>query len=75
MNCDSSKVYLFELWHLWVVLNFCKFFQFFKDRHYLEKDWGCYFAEEDVSSKRKAVLEVNILKLELKIPTFINFIA
>lgn len=57
------------------MLNFCKFFQFFKDRHYLEKDWGCYFAEEDVSSKRKAVLEVNILKLELKIPTFINFIA
>ncbi|KAF3450572.1 hypothetical protein FNV43_RR06661 [Rhamnella rubrinervis] len=32
--------------------------KFFKDRHYLERDWGCYFAEEDVSPKRKVVLEV-----------------
>ncbi|EXB29693.1 hypothetical protein L484_013467 [Morus notabilis] len=33
---------------MWVVLIF-----FFKDRHYLEKDWGCFFAEDDLSSNGK----------------------
>lgn len=36
--------------------------KFFKDRHYLEKDWGQYFCDTDVndtnSRKRKVVLEV-----------------
>lgn len=40
---------------------FCEILQFFKDRHYLEKDWGCFFAEDDLSSNGKVVLEVNIL--------------
>nr|XP_048323593.1 uncharacterized methyltransferase C3H7.11-like isoform X3 [Ziziphus jujuba var. spinosa] len=34
------------------------FLQFFKDRHYLEKDWGCFFSDEDLSPNRKVVLEV-----------------
>uniref|UniRef100_A0A7N0UDA2 Methyltransferase-like protein n=1 Tax=Kalanchoe fedtschenkoi TaxID=63787 RepID=A0A7N0UDA2_KALFE len=34
--------------------------KFFKDRHYLEKDWGSYFSQEsdDASSSGKVVLEV-----------------
>ncbi|KAH7547137.1 hypothetical protein FEM48_Zijuj01G0277500 [Ziziphus jujuba var. spinosa] len=32
--------------------------KFFKDRHYLEKDWGCFFSDEDLSPNRKVVLEV-----------------
>ncbi|XP_047327423.1 uncharacterized methyltransferase C3H7.11-like isoform X1 [Impatiens glandulifera] len=33
--------------------------KFFKDRHYLEKDWGRYFSDESLtSSKGKIVLEV-----------------
>ncbi|XP_062087736.1 tRNA N(3)-methylcytidine methyltransferase trm141-like [Humulus lupulus] len=32
--------------------------KFFKDRHYLEKDWRCYFAEDEVYSNEKVVLEV-----------------
>lgn len=33
--------------------------QFFKDRHYLEKDWGRYFSDDStISPNRKAVLEV-----------------
>ncbi|XP_027169711.1 uncharacterized methyltransferase C3H7.11-like isoform X3 [Coffea eugenioides] len=36
--------------------------KFFKDRHYLQKDWGQYFCDNDIndtnSPKRKVVLEV-----------------
>ncbi|KAM6585330.1 hypothetical protein CsatB_012332 [Cannabis sativa] len=32
--------------------------KFFKDRHYLEKDWRYYFAEDEVCSNEKVVLEV-----------------
>ncbi|KAF8401029.1 hypothetical protein HHK36_014332 [Tetracentron sinense] len=32
--------------------------KFFKDRHYLEKDWGCYFSTDATSRKAKVVLEV-----------------
>uniref|UniRef100_M0ZRP9 Actin-binding protein ABP140 n=1 Tax=Solanum tuberosum TaxID=4113 RepID=M0ZRP9_SOLTU len=32
--------------------------KFFKDRHYLEKDWGRYFDDEIESSNGKVVLEV-----------------
>ncbi|PON47087.1 Methyltransferase-like [Parasponia andersonii] len=32
--------------------------KFFKDRHYLEKDWRCFFAEDDVYPNRKVVFEV-----------------
>lgn len=34
--------------------------QFFKDRHYLEKDWGKYFSDDDTASVEdgKVVLEV-----------------
>lgn len=39
--------------------------QFFKDRHYLEKDWGSYFLQEseddDSISNGKVVLEVILL--------------
>ncbi|OMO66171.1 Methyltransferase type 12 [Corchorus olitorius] len=47
--------------------NACKFWdnfykrhknKFFKDRHYLEKDWGQYFSDEAHSSNGKVVLEV-----------------
>lgn len=39
------------------------FLQFFKDRHYLEKDWGCFFSDEDLSLNRKVVLEVKFYRL------------
>ncbi|KAL5579432.1 hypothetical protein UlMin_011874 [Ulmus minor] len=32
--------------------------KFFKDRHYLEKDWGGYFEEDEISPNGKVVLEV-----------------
>ncbi|GMH22040.1 hypothetical protein Nepgr_023883 [Nepenthes gracilis] len=40
-----------------------KFYQrhqnkFFKDRHYLVKDWGHYFSDDDTSSKGNVALEV-----------------
>ncbi|OMO70681.1 Methyltransferase type 12 [Corchorus capsularis] len=47
--------------------NACKFWdnfykrhknKFFKDRHYLEKDWGQYFSDDAHSSNGKVVLEV-----------------
>ena len=40
--------------------------QFFKDRHYLEKDWGSFFEQDndDVSRNGKVVLEVYTLALK-----------
>ncbi|KAJ7951565.1 Methyltransferase-like protein [Quillaja saponaria] len=32
--------------------------KFFKDRHYLDKDWGCFFSSDEDSSNGKVLLEV-----------------
>ncbi|KAL8260790.1 hypothetical protein R6Q59_024839 [Mikania micrantha] len=38
--------------------------KFFKDRHYLEKDWGNYFSD-DANGKTKTLLEVSLHSLQL----------
>ncbi|KAK3013473.1 hypothetical protein RJ639_009781 [Escallonia herrerae] len=64
VKCTKSGViHPVSVIYVYCILFACEcnnvFLQFFKDRHYLEKEWGQYFSDENtVSPNGKVVLEV-----------------